>query len=233
MHLKKFGTEGMNPLMLEDAVRRNLWRWLALHYSQHGRALKSVYFNATANCAYRETAELIVGHSGGREETEGRNLEKGERAGPAFLGHVPMGIGISRCVNTSLSRRIEREQSETSTPAHCLRLGINKSIALGYGGCHGNRRPIRALSHSSFLSLPLFLVLFLLPLYATLHPLVVYLRLSSILKHAHSLFSSPASSLFTFLSLFLFHSFTTSASILLISHSLFFLVSILFSFSAY
>lgn len=77
------------------------------------------------------------------------------RAGPAFLGHVPMGIGISGCVNTSLSRRIEREQSETSTPAHCLRLGINKSIALGYGCRHGNRRPIRALSHSLSLSLRL------------------------------------------------------------------------------
>lgn len=64
-----------------------------------------------------------------------------------------MGIGISGCVNTSLSRRIEREQSETSTPAHCLRLGINKSIALGYGCRHGNRRPIRALSHSPSLSL--------------------------------------------------------------------------------
>lgn len=63
-----------------------------------------------------------------------------------------MGIGISGCVNTSLSRRIEREQSETSTPAHCLRLGINKSIALGYDGRHGNRRPIRALSHSPSLS---------------------------------------------------------------------------------
>lgn len=77
------------------------------------------------------------------------------RAGPAFLGHVPMGIGISGCVNTSLSRRIEREQSETSTPAHCLRLGINKSIALGYGCRHGNQRPIRALSHSPSLSLSL------------------------------------------------------------------------------
>lgn len=154
---KNSGLRGRTPLMLEDAVRRNLWRRLALHYSQRGRALKSVYFNATANCAYRETAELIAGHSGGKKGMDGGNPEKGgeggKRAGPAFLGHVPMGIGISRCVNTSLSRRIEREQSETSTPAHCLRLGINKSIALGYGGYHGNRRPIRALSHSSCLSL--------------------------------------------------------------------------------
>lgn len=87
-----------------------------------------------------------VGREGGWKRGGGRD-------GPAFLGHVPMGIGISGCVNTSLSRRIEREQSETSTPAHCLRLGINKSIALGYDGRHGNRRPIRALSHSLSLSL--------------------------------------------------------------------------------
>lgn len=35
------------------------------------------------------------------------------------------------------------EPRETSSPVHCLRLGINKSIALGYGRFHGNAEPIR------------------------------------------------------------------------------------------
>ncbi|CAK9827541.1 hypothetical protein ANTRET_LOCUS5226 [Anthophora retusa] len=67
-----------------------------------------------------------------------------------------MNIGISGYVNTSLSRRIEREQSETSTPVHCLRLGINKSIALGDGGHHGNQRPIREKEYRGFLGNRLF-----------------------------------------------------------------------------
>lgn len=161
---------------------------------------------------------METGKTGGRGvERGGGEARGGEggRDGPAFLGHVPMGIGISGCVNTSLSRRIEREQSETSTPAHCLRLGINKSIALGYDGRHGNRRPIRALSHSPFLSLSLSLSsirvclsfssssfsLFPVPTPPPRLPqtLAVYLRPSSILKHAHPLFFSRLLSFSLFL----------------------------------
>lgn len=115
----------------KDAVRRNLWRGAALWSAD---ALWSpCILMQRLNCAYRETAELIAGHSGGRAgerdaysrvASEGRGDSRGNGRGdwnpggvdepaPAFLGHVPMGIGISGCVNTSLSRRIEREQSET------------------------------------------------------------------------------------------------------------------------
>ena len=38
-----------------------------------------MYFNATANCAYRETAELIAGHSA-RDEG-GREVGKGDGTG--------------------------------------------------------------------------------------------------------------------------------------------------------
>lgn len=70
-----------------------------------------MYFNATANCAYRETAELIAGHSardgGGREggrvekgdgtrKTGGRVVEggeegkrRGDETAPLFWGTCP------------------------------------------------------------------------------------------------------------------------------------------------
>ena len=60
-----------------------------------------MYFNATANCAYRETAELIAEHSardeGGREvgkgdgtgKTGGGKEEGGDETAPLFWGTCP------------------------------------------------------------------------------------------------------------------------------------------------
>lgn len=118
-------------------------------------------------------------------------------------------IGISGNVNTSLSRRIEREQSETSTPVHCLRLGINKSIALGDGGHHGNQRPIRVPCFSPFLSpsCSLFVSHFSLSLSVCLSFLTLSLRhiytcthlLLLVLLYNFSLSRSLSSSLFSLL----------------------------------